>query len=341
MSRSIRVGAFIRSNATLRRVAGVPVRRLLGARKPAPRVVGAFAHLDRARLVFIYGARNAQATTTASRGRQNRGLLSSASLPRRGVKPARGLRRFGATLVRGLAVFACAASAVVAPSACSGSSDEPVAVPSEPVTTSTPEPDKTRILENRPFLCRGQVDLDLVRVTMRTNVDDAVRLDERCTGRIGRIEVETWTADGIKVQNHGKVAHDLVIESGYIKCHDIAGEYHQDGIHVMGGRSITFRNLRVDCLGNANLYLSEGGLGAVTPTDVVCEGCILGPNSAQTLYYNVSIRSGARGTTICAGRFRAIRVDPGAVKIVREGNQVLPHNDPSCQDVTGNGASSR
>jgi alpha-beta hydrolase superfamily lysophospholipase len=62
MSRGVRdgrVGAFVRSNATLRRVVGAPLRRLLGARKPAPRVVGAFAHLDRARLVFLYGARNA------------------------------------------------------------------------------------------------------------------------------------------------------------------------------------------------------------------------------------------------------------------------------------------
>jgi alpha-beta hydrolase superfamily lysophospholipase len=61
MSRGVRdgrVGAFIRSNAALRRVVVTPLRRFLGARKPAPRAVGAFAHLDRARLVFLYGARN-------------------------------------------------------------------------------------------------------------------------------------------------------------------------------------------------------------------------------------------------------------------------------------------
>jgi len=60
MSRGVRdgrVGALVRSNATLRR-ALAPARRLLGGRKTAPRVVGAFAHLDRARLVFLYGARN-------------------------------------------------------------------------------------------------------------------------------------------------------------------------------------------------------------------------------------------------------------------------------------------
>jgi hypothetical protein len=200
------------------------------------------------------------------------------------------------------------------------------------------DPGKTRILENRPFRCTGEVDLDLVRVTMRTPVQDAISLGTNCTGRIGRIEVETWTADGIKVQNHGDVAHDLVIESGYVKCHDIAGEYHQDGIQVMGGHDITFRNLRVDCLGNANLFLAEGGQGAVTPTDVVCEGCVLGPNSGQTLFYADSIRSGARDTTICTGRFRAIRIEPGAEEIVRGANKVLPHDDRSCEDVTGKGA---
>ena len=91
------------------------------------------------------------------------------------------------------------------------------------------------ILDDVSWSCTEEVDLDLVKVTMRTEVDDAIRIDQNCSGRIGRIEVETWTADGIKVQNRGTVAHDLVIESGYVKCHDVYGEYHQDGIQVMGG----------------------------------------------------------------------------------------------------------
>jgi len=207
------------------------------------------------------------------------------------------------------------------------------------VDGATHDPGKTKVLEDSPFRCLGKVDLDLVRVTMRTVVEDAISLDENCTGRIGRIEVETWTGDGIKVQNHGGVAHDLVIESGYVKCHDIAGDYHQDGIQAMGGRGITFRNLRIDCLGNANLFLAEGGQRASTPTDVVCEGCVLGPNSGQTLFYADSIRSGARDTTICTGRFRAVRIEPGAQEMVQAGNEVLPHDDPSCADVTGKGRS--
>ena len=56
-------------------------------------------------------------------------------------------------------------------------------------------------------LSAGPIDIDLVRVMMPTTVQDAIRLDQDCSGRIGRVEVDTWTADGIKVQNHGAVAH--------------------------------------------------------------------------------------------------------------------------------------
>jgi hypothetical protein len=195
-------------------------------------------------------------------------------------------------------------------------------------------PGEAVVLVDTPWACRERVDLDLVKVTLRTEVDDAVSIDQNCSGRIGRIEVDTWTGDGIKVQNRGTVAHDLVIESGYVKCHAVYGDYHQDGIQVMGGTRLTFRNLAVDCLGNANLFLSEGGGLSSTPTDVVCESCIFGPQSAQTLFYAGSIRSGARDTVICTGRFRAVRVEPEAQDLVDEGNRVLDHDDPTCADVT-------
>jgi hypothetical protein len=194
------------------------------------------------------------------------------------------------------------------------------------------------VLTDRSWDCVGPVDLDLVKVTLRTTVDSAVSLDRNCTGRIRRLEIETWTGDGIKVQNRGTVARDFVVESGYIKCHDVYPGYHQDGIQVMGGTRITFRNLRIDCLGNSNLFLSRGGGYSSTPTDVVCDGCVLGPNSGQTLFYATSIRSGARGTTVCTGRFRAIRIEAGAEGRIDENNRTLPHNHPSCRNVTGKGS---
>jgi hypothetical protein len=240
--------------------------------------------------------------------------------------------------VSGLASgLVCAAAAAFALSACSGSESGEAREPttSSVESTTAPAPSKTRILKNRGFHCRSKVDLDLVRVTVRTALEDAINLDQNCSGRIGRIEVETWTADGIKVQNTRRVAHDLVIESGYVLCHDLAEGAHQDGIQVMGGKRLTFRNLRVDCQGNANLFLSEGGLHSGTPTDVVCENCVLGPRTSQTLFYADSIRSGARNTKICTGVYRAIRIEPGAAEIVEAGNKVLPHDDPACADVTG------
>lgn len=74
MSRRVRgrrVGAFISSNAALRKVAVAPLRRLLGARQPAPRFVSAFSHLDRARLVFLYGGRNTHEDHFSGRARQS------------------------------------------------------------------------------------------------------------------------------------------------------------------------------------------------------------------------------------------------------------------------------
>lgn len=199
-----------------------------------------------------------------------------------------------------------------------------------------PRPGRTVVLDNQPWNCRGAVDLDLVRVTMRSNTEDAVQLDQNCTGRIGRIEVETWTGDGIKIQNRGVVAHDLVVESGYVKCFAVAPGYHQDGVQAMGGTRITFRGLRVDCLRNSNFFLARGGSGASTPTEIVCDGCLFGPNSGQTLFVTNSIRSGARNSTICEGRFTALRIE-GAQAPVNSGNRVLPRNHPSCANVTGRG----
>jgi hemolysin type calcium-binding protein len=209
--------------------------------------------------------------------------------------------------------------------------------PPTPPPTNPPRPGHTVILENQAWECRGRVDLDLVRVTMRSTTRDAIRLDQGCTGRVGRVEVETWTADGIKVQNRGEVAHDLVIESGFVKCHDVAGGAHQDGVQVMGGHRITFKGLRVDCLRNSNFFLARGGSGATTPTDVVCDGCVLGPNSGQTLFTATSVRSGARNSTICEGRFSAVRTDRRASSPVYVGNTVLPRNHPTCANVTGKG----
>lgn len=184
------------------------------------------------------------------------------------------------------------------------------------------------MLVDQPWQCRGPVDLDLVKVTMRSNVD-AISIGSNCTGRIGRVEVDTWSADGIKVQNSSPVARDLVIGGGYVKCHAIAAGAHQDGVQAMGGTRIVFRGLAVDCLGNSNFFVNAAGSGASTPTDVVCEGCVLGPRSASTLFIGTSVRSGARGTVICSGRYIGLRIG-AATSPVNDGNYLAPASDPRC-----------
>jgi hypothetical protein len=126
-----------------------------------------------------------------------------------------------------------------------------------------------------------------------------------------------------------------VIESGYVACHDVAGDTHQDGVQVMGGYRLTFIGLAVDCLRNSNFFIARGGSGASTPTDVVCIGCKFGPNSGQTVFWSTSLRSGVRDSTICQGRFDAIRIESGAEQIINVGNVILARGHPSCANVTG------
>ena len=82
-------------------------------------------------------------------------------------------------------------------------------------------------MKDRTWECQGPVDADLVKVTISADIADvdAVVLTENCTGRIGRVEIDTWSGDGINVQNSAPVAHDLVIDSGYVRCHAKTGSY--------------------------------------------------------------------------------------------------------------------
>ncbi len=193
----------------------------------------------------------------------------------------------------------------------------------------------TIVLEDEAWVCEGPVDVDLVKVTINPSSSpvDAISLSQNCSGRIGRIEVDTWSGDGIKVQNAGTVAHDVVIESGYVRCHAQTSGYHQDGIQVMGGSRIAFRNLRVSCGRrgvNANLFIARGGAGASTPTDIVFENGHLGPNAAHTILLADALRSGVRGTVICPGRWFDYMIQASAVAPINTQNVSPPAADPRC-----------
>ena len=158
--------------------------------------------------------------------------------------------------------------------------------------------------------------------------DDAIHLRENCSGRIGRIEVDTWTNDGLKVNAPAPAAHDLTIEGGYIRCHDQAAGAHQDGIQAMGGTRITFRNLELNCNSNPNAQIFINAANGGSPTDIVCENCFLGSGGGSSLFINHSLRSGARNTAdlpgaVLADPDRERRTEPGELGQHRAARQRL------------------
>jgi hypothetical protein len=168
------------------------------------------------------------------------------------------------------------------------------------------------VLVNKSWNCNASINLDLVKVTMWTLDVDSVIFNTGCTGRIGRVEVDTWTGDGIKVTNaNANAAHDLVVESGYTACFNRLVGAHQDGVQVMGGARITFRNFVWMCgnmadasgSGVANaVFVSRAGANVTTPTDIVVEHSVLMPGAAHTVTVGTSLRSGVKSSVLCPDR---------------------------------------
>ncbi len=191
---------------------------------------------------------------------------------------------------------------------------------------------------NRPWTCNRRVDIDLVKVTIRSRRTHAIYLRPGCTGRIGRIEVNTWTQDGVTVnRGSGRTpAHDLVIGGGYVRCHRHVGG-HQDGVQVMDGRRITFRNVRIKCGRlnqrgtNAQFYVS--GNRPYIPRKVVCVNCTLGTGAASPLFIDLSVDSGARKSRVCRGDFGyAVRITRRlAVRPVHSHLRILARTNRLCR----------
>lgn len=187
-------------------------------------------------------------------------------------------------------------------------------------------------LVNKQWVCKGPVDLDSVTVTMGGSApaplqgsgnNDAVHLSAGCTGRIGRLTIVQYRGDGVKV---GEGAHDLVIESGSIRCYARDPGKHQDGVQAMGGQRVTFRGLDVQCLtaNTAAFFINRGTRSNEAPTDVVCERCFLLGGGITVRIYN-SVRSGVRDSEIVAGHLAALRVSKdSAVDPVNVGNIIRP-----------------
>lgn len=185
------------------------------------------------------------------------------------------------------------------------------------------------------WTCTSHVDLDVVQVTIAhpppgaNPREDAVHLRDGCTGRIGKLVVDQWSGDGVKV---AEGVHDLTVDGGSIDCHAKAPDLHQDGIQVMGGSHILFRDLTIDCgrehdrLINSNLFIKEAGRSTSPPTDVVCDGCRLGGWAAHTVDIQASVDSGIRNSTLCPARFPrlTLTIGPEASRPVNSGNHLVP-----------------
>jgi hypothetical protein len=190
---------------------------------------------------------------------------------------------------------------------------------------------------NRPWVCHRRVNIDLVKVTMRTRREHAIYLRPGCRGHIGRIEVRTWTQDGVTINrgNGRRPAHDLVIADGFIRCYDSVGG-HQDGVQVMDGRRITFRSVRIKCGNprergtNSQFYVS--GNRPYIPRRVLCVRCLLGTGAGSPLFIDLSVDSGARNTTVCRGDFGyAVRIERRvAVRPVHSDLRILRRSHRLC-----------
>jgi hypothetical protein len=176
---------------------------------------------------------------------------------------------------------------------------------------------------DQTWVCRGPVDLDTVTVTMTGAIRsrkgaDAVHLEPGCTGEIRHLEVLTAAGDAVKVADG---AHDLAIDGGTVRCVQKLPTMHQDGIQVMGGARITFRNLSVDCgragesLINSNLFIKKAGRSTSPPTDILCVDCRLGGDAAHTASIQESIRSGLVDSTLCSAKYANLTLTIGAAAV--------------------------
>ena len=197
---------------------------------------------------------------------------------------------------------------------------------------------------DQTWTCKGAVDLDSVTVTMTpasaAKKADAIHLQNGCTGRIGRLEVTTSIADGVKVSQG---VHDLTIGGGRIHCLAKLPVLHQDAVQVMGGSKITMTGLIMDCgrpqdtLINSNLFMNKAGNSTEPPSDVVCDSCVFGPDAAHTVSIQESVRSGVVNSTLCPAKFarQTLSIGAAAVDPVNVGNRVGPCSGPLLTIVAG------
>lgn len=184
------------------------------------------------------------------------------------------------------------------------------------------------------FVCDGPVDVDVLRVG-NPGGSAGLTVAAGCSGRIGRVEISgVRNDDGIKVQNSGS-SGPLTIGGGFVQCSGPPSDgTHQDGVQVMGGHDILFERVVFDCWGGGggNWFVNRAGGGFATPTNVVCDGCVFGPNygpRAANVNTNTAVSSGVRDSLNCEPRSGDYRNNTGFYENVVES----PVGDPRCSSL--------
>jgi hypothetical protein len=172
------------------------------------------------------------------------------------------------------------------------------------VSGTVASPERSVVLTDRTWVCRGAVDLDLVQVTITpvSRAKDAVLL-RGCSGRIARIAISNAQCDGLKGS-----ATDLVVAGGTIDLtrRDPGRACHKDAIQMTGGSHVTFANVRVRGGGHSGFFVNDAsGSGVLDVTFV--DGSI-GPYPGYDELFDTdatigdSDRSGVARSTLCPPR---------------------------------------
>lgn len=181
------------------------------------------------------------------------------------------------------------------------------------VSVSVAAPAGQIVVAEGGYRCDGPIDVDLLRVT-NPGGSAGLTITTGCSGRIGRLEITgVRNDDGVKVQNSGP-SGPLTVGGGFVQCAGPPTDgTHQDGVQAMGGHDLLFQDVVFDCWGGGggNWFVARGGGGYATPTNVICDGCVFGPNfgpRAPNVQTQTSVGSGVRNGLVCqprSGRYRA------------------------------------
>jgi hypothetical protein len=198
-----------------------------------------------------------------------------------------------------------------------------------------PRPEVLHLVDAK-WTCTSSFNFDLVKIELGDAGPngDAINMRLGCGGdsRIGRIEIDTVKADGVKI-NAGAIG-GIVIEDGYILSTGFVPPNHQDGVQNVNGAggAILFQSVLIGTWGHAQFFPTGG-------SQIVCDGCVLMGRGAMPVRAS-GAGNGVRNSLICQSpRFGEYAVFSGGA--INENNTFVPYNlgdtDPQGDPGSGTG----